>query len=206
MNRIEFAEWFDAEVRSRWPNWRVNSCIVGDWFTALHRYDVTVLTEVVRQHKIRDDPARPRIKQVHALARTRAIADRPATPQQETNVFIECLKAPPGRPNLVGLRKGVYVYPPARQSDADYVRAAAEWMCRRHEEIYGGHWISVVTQPPTDDGLRGEPARRKAYENILNGPDTPGKRWLQRYLGRKSDPDASPLLGDVIRLGSSLFS
>ncbi len=41
--------------------------------------------------------------------------------------------------------------------------------------------------------LYGKAAREKAYMNILDGPDTPGRRWLKRHLGirplKKDIPD-----------------
>ena len=69
MNKHEFLQWFREQVQTRWPTWEVNRPILSDWFEALGRYDVTTLTEAVRRHHIRDDPARPRIAKVRAIAR-----------------------------------------------------------------------------------------------------------------------------------------
>ncbi len=69
MNKREFLEWFRQQVQARWPMWEVSRCVLGDWFEALNRYDVTTLTEAVRRHHIRDDPTRPRIGKVRAIAR-----------------------------------------------------------------------------------------------------------------------------------------
>ena len=83
MNKREFFQWFGAQVQARWPRWEVNGCILGDWFEALNRYDVTTLTEAVRQHHIGDGPTWPRIGKVRALARERRMAAVPKSPKSE---------------------------------------------------------------------------------------------------------------------------
>jgi hypothetical protein len=67
-------------------------------------------------------------------------------------------------------------------------------MRKRFEQIYGGQWITIVEspRPVADDGLRGAAAREKAYANILAGPDTPGRRWLQRHRSRASTSARQP--------------
>ena len=69
MNKTDFLEWFRTQVQPRWPAWQVNPCLLSDWYAAFGRYDVATLTEAVRQHKIRDDPSRPRISKVLRLVR-----------------------------------------------------------------------------------------------------------------------------------------
>lgn len=83
MNKREFLQWFRAQVQTRWPTWEINRCILGDWFEALYRYDVTILTEAISRHHIRDDPARPRIGKVRALARELRIAELQKAPRSE---------------------------------------------------------------------------------------------------------------------------
>jgi len=34
MDKNEFKEWFDEQVRSRWPEWPVNDITLADWFAA----------------------------------------------------------------------------------------------------------------------------------------------------------------------------
>jgi hypothetical protein len=88
MNKREFLDWFRAQVQTRWPTWEVNRYILGDWFEALKRYDVTILSEAIRRHHIRDDPARPKIGKVQAIARElrRAAAQKAPRPERFINV------------------------------------------------------------------------------------------------------------------------
>lgn len=168
----EFNRWLNEQVKSRWPSWCVMGPLLGDWYAALIGFDVATLTAAVRRHRIDDDPSRPKISRVRAIARSLCQAP-PVTaqgPDVETNVFVECLTAPAGRAHWAGVRKGVYVVPTSRQDDPDVVRAAAEHMRKRFEQIYGGQWITVVEspRPVADDGLRGAAARVPAIETTDN--------------------------------------
>jgi hypothetical protein len=86
------------------------------------------------------------------------------------------------------------VLPTSKQSDPDYVRAAGQHMRKCFDQIYGGQRITVVEspRPAADDGLRAAAAREKDHANILAGPDTPGRRWLQRHLSRASNSARQP--------------
>jgi hypothetical protein len=83
MNKREFSDWFREQVQTRWPTWEINRCIPSDWFEALHGYDVTILTEAISRNHIRDDPARPRISNVRALASELRRADLQKAPKPE---------------------------------------------------------------------------------------------------------------------------
>jgi len=83
MTKSEFMTWFAEQVEPRWSKWQVNACILNDWFVALRRYDTAVLTYAVQQHAIRDDPARPHLNRVLALARACRIHRDPSVGQKE---------------------------------------------------------------------------------------------------------------------------
>jgi hypothetical protein len=71
-----------------------------------------------------------------------------------------------------------------RKRDPRQIEEDSEKARLRAEELYGGEWVIIQPpQPQPDDGLRGEPALREAERRILAGPDSPGRRFLQR-LGR----------------------
>ena len=91
---------------------------------------------------------------------------------------------------LKGKRKAVYVATDTLQCDPDHLLRCAEAMRAKFGQLYGGKWIIVQTKPPEESGLRGELARQKAFRDILNGPDTRTKRWLQKYLDKEEKPTA----------------
>jgi len=127
MNKREFLQWFREQVQTRWPTWEVNRCLLGDWFAALHRYDVTILTEAVRRHHIRDDPARPRIGKVRALARELHLADLQKAPKAErlidvvtSSQFWDIVRTTYPRLKRIALMREQMKYDPhARDKDAE---------------------------------------------------------------------------------------
>ena len=48
-----------------------------------------------------------------------------------------------------------------------------------------------------DDGLTGKQAKKRAYELILAGPDTPTRRFLKAYLA-KQNPQILKSVDDVL--------
>ena len=54
-------------------------------------------------------------------------------------------------------------------------------------EVHSSKWIVVIKPQETapDSGLRGTEARDTAFADILDGPDTKTKHWLQMYLDKK---------------------
>ena len=132
MNKREFLQWFGEQVQTRWPTWEVNRCILGDWFEALHRCDVATLTEAVRRHHIHDDPARPRIGKVQALAREVRMAAVKKAPKSERLInvvtsrqFWQMVRATfPRRRRMALMRQQIKFDPRARDRDPE----AYDWV------------------------------------------------------------------------------
>jgi hypothetical protein len=202
MNPVEKKQFFDRRIRGLWPQWEPTDAETCVWMSELEPLDERLAWTAIRacfsdQGANYHRPVlRKFLEKVRALSQ-RASGPRPERIDPQTNVFIECLDPPADRPHLADARKPVYVHPASRQTDSEYVQACAEHMRTKFAQLYGGHWIVVVTRPRPDDGLRGDPARQRAYTLILEGPDTPGKRHLQEHLANKPpaplNDDPSPL-------------
>ena len=187
MNHEERLRFIDKELKGLWPQWVTTDAEVRVWMSSLEPFDYGV-ARAAAQACFRGQAAnyhRPVLRkfldQAKALTRPTP-GGRRQRPDPTTNVFVECLEAPPHRPSLAGARKPVFT---TKQDDPDHVRACAESMRTKCEHLYGGHWITVVTKPSPDDGLSGQPAKQKALQQILAGPDTPGQRWLQALLASR---------------------
>jgi hypothetical protein len=189
MTRDERMRFIDDELKGLWPQWEPTEAEIRVWMGTLSRPAYELARRAAQQcfceragnfRRPMPGPFLEKLKLLTPRAASQAVRDI------QTDTFVECLDPPAGKPHLAGVRRPVYVQPLSRQSEPDYVHACAESMRRRFEQLYGGHWITVRTEPApaVDDGLRGEAARQKAYANILAGPDTPGKRWLQSHLPR----------------------
>jgi len=82
MSKTDFLKWFNESVKGRWPKWEVSECVLGDWFSVFGGYDVAVLTEAVRRHRIYDDPAIPSTKRLLEIVR-RLQPPKPVQPTTE---------------------------------------------------------------------------------------------------------------------------
>lgn len=76
-------------------------------------------------------------------------------------------------------------------------------------EVYGGQWVRWQSGQGDwpDDGLRGLPARKRAEQNILAGPDCPGRRFLLAVRESRTgleDKKYSRAKGEPVRLGATL--
>ena len=65
---VRFVEWFEQQVRSRWPKCEFNEIDLHDWFEVLKHFPDRCTTRAVFLHRIQDDPTRPSIKKVRQIA------------------------------------------------------------------------------------------------------------------------------------------
>ncbi|MDD5470146.1 MAG: hypothetical protein PHO92_05110 [Candidatus Peribacteraceae bacterium] len=69
----------------------------------------------------------------------------------------------------------------AAEWTAELLHDALQPMLRRLNSD-GAAWYAEILQPVVDgDGVRGTPALQEARRQILDGPDSPGKRFLQGH-------------------------
>ncbi len=201
MTRHEQHRFIDQELKGLWPQWSPTDAEVRVWTALLSEYDYDAARSALLQCFCEQAGNYTRPRPAPFLARLRSL--RVATPQArrppqadiQTRVFLECIEAPPWNVHLAQRRVGVYVLPAARLDDVEYVRRCAESMRRRFIPLYGGAWITVVgkarpARPSIPPCARAE-SRRQACAQILAGPETPGRRWLERYLARAARRDAA---------------
>jgi hypothetical protein len=213
VTRLEQKEFIDVELRGLWPQWEPAEAELRVWMTDLAPLACRTAREAA-QACFREQTVNARrpvlrrfLDKARALSRTTA-RGRSEPPDVQTRVFLECLEAPRWNVHMAGRRTGVYVQPTSRQDDLDYVRACAEPMRKRFEQLYGGHWIIVTDKPPRGESASGrEPAARspksaieRAHAELLTGPDTPTRRRLQAHLARRgpgADTNTEPAGGEL---------
>ncbi len=157
MTEKERPQFIEEELRGLWPEWDPTDAELRVWSEALERFPYA-LARSAAQASFRLQRANYRrpvlsrfIEQVRLLGRS--TSRRRERPDPTTNVYVECIKPPPGRPRLCGVRKGVFT---TRQDDPDHVLACAESMRDKHERLYGGRWITVRTRPAPTNERRAE--------------------------------------------------
>jgi len=154
MTRTERLQFIDDELKGLWPRWAPTEAELRVWMGMLAPLDYgfarTALEQVYRSEagNYQRPKPKPFLAQAQALTPRLAQLRRRLVRDVPVNAFVQCVTAPKSRPNWTGLRKPVYVAPPAKQGDADYVRTCAESMRKRCERLYGGHWITVVDPAP----------------------------------------------------------
>jgi len=194
MTKLEVERFVEEEVKGLWPQWDATDAELRVWMSSLMPFDYGP-ARVAAQACFREQTINSRRPILgRFLACLRALSPRARGPGAErsdltTDVFVECYEPPADRPHLAGARRPVYVMPASRQGDREYVRTCAASMAARFDRLYGGHWIVVCIPISQDDGLRGQPARQRAYGRIAAGPDTPGRRFLQNFL---AEPNTKP--------------
>ena len=194
MDRAEVTKYIETELKGLWPDWNPTEAEMRVWFGVLAPFNYDV-AQIAAQQYFSDTGGnfkRPKpngiITKARVILQTRNVGRQNAKEPILTTVYIECLKPPERNPKLEGKRKAVYAATDELQCDTDHVLRCAETMRREYERLYGGQWITVQTKPAEDNGLRGEQAKQKAFRDILNGPDTKTKRWLQKYLSKDEKP------------------
>lgn len=86
------------------------------------------------------------------------------------------------------------------QWTADSLMEALQPTLRKIRSVYGGPWVLDIRAARQESypGDRPTGAKAEAERRILDGPDTPGKRWLQTHKGQspmvdlKSVPAVAP--------------
>lgn len=153
MNRDEQVRFFDKELKALWPQWNPTDAEMRVWTQELAHFDYPVARRAVQAYfaELTVNAHRPLLGRFLAKARalgraTSAGAHHP-TADPTTDVFLECVEAPQGKPHLVGVRKAVYACPLSKQSDPEYVLACAESMRKRVNRLYGGRWLVVRSRP-----------------------------------------------------------
>ncbi len=192
MTRLEVQRFIDEEVKGLYPQWEATDAELRVWMSRLAPFEHEQARAAIQACFSEQGANYHRPVLGKFLERAWSLSRRVRSPEAPsgdltTNVFVECFTPPADKPHLAGARKPVYVTPASKQSDTEYVQECAESMRLKFAPLYGGHWITRVTTPTVDDGLRGAPARARAYEQILANPDTPGYRFLLHLLMRRDD-------------------
>jgi len=146
VNRPEQMQFIDRELKGLWPQWQPTEAEVRVWLSDLAAFDYGV-ARTAAQACFREQRAnyhRPVLGKF--LAKARSLSPRTggrAHPARdvETDVFIECVEPAPDRPHWFGVRKPVYVHPPSKQTDPDYVFSRAHALRTQFERLYGGRWV-----------------------------------------------------------------
>jgi len=190
LDSSEARQFVQEEIQALWQNWKPSEGEIEVWLNALADYDWLEAKCAIQTYYAEGGSRsrRPVVNKVRAAMR-RPKSSSGAYDDLKTDTYIKCISHEQ-KPCLVGRCVPVFVDPPKLHGDLDNRKRAGHLLAEKHAQVYGGHWI-VIDKPegPTiDDGLRGDDARWEAEAQILSGPDSPGKRFLQRLRSGKDAP------------------
>ena len=194
MTHVEAEDCFDRHILARFPKFKPTAMQRADFVSVFIRYDNPAVAGAVykycTEYPVFDIP------KLNIICTILKASGGGIKPQHAAIVLHFEITKDFG---LSGHR--FYGLPNA---NVEKTKRKAEYVRKKHEEIYGGEWISIIGQEDVlpDDGLRGIEARRRAEENILNGSDCPGKRFLQKLRG--SDKSLVAALAEAMPCVESL--
>jgi len=198
MQTNEKTIFIEKELEGLWPDWQPTEAETRVWLNTLERFDYNTARTAIQQYfsDTGGNYRRPKpsgfITKASVISQGKSVSkEKPELPQ--THVFISCIEPPENNPNRTDHKIPVYPDDLKRIDDEDYVRNCAHGMAERFKQLYGGHWIVIVEPRKEPSGLIGEEAREKAFNDILNGPDTKTKLWLKQYLDDKNPVDISEM-------------
>ena len=150
MNSNEFMQWFEKEVKTRWPRHNFEWIEIGDWHWRLRDFDVDTLPEAVRQHKAIDDWRIPSLKKVYGYAkkikanrspeRQRRDGDNgSASGTPEAHTYIMCVAKDDNGRGCVGWFVPILLWPLRVQWKPEDYTAVAEQQLAIHSRR-GGTW------------------------------------------------------------------
>lgn len=194
MTAIEASDFIESVLKELWPDWNSTLRQVQNWSGMLlkYQYDDAKWAADSMWREGGSKRRSPDFKSfvVHAAK---------FLPKQARKEFVdsrwtvECIEG-----EKKGMKQKVFPHKMHLQDDEGYMDSLAQSVRTKCEQIYCGKWIVVkASKEIPDDGLRGEEAKAKAVENILAGPDTPGKRFLLRRRAEKKAAEVAAALKTI---------
>lgn len=188
MTEIDANAFINEEIQSRYRT-AITDAVRSDWIRQLRSLDVQTARRIV--HEIVDDPkGRLTIKEFRAKHPTATHPPKPYPPAYRA--CVRCLFPPPDHPDWEDQQWDGQYQSPHCAGDKGAIQILAEQAAAEHQQQYGGKWCGVVRAGDDSDAADAAQTTRAdldaVREHILNGPDGPVKRFLERVDSRKLLP------------------
>ncbi len=210
MDYKEKEGFIESVLKGLWPDWEPKDAETRVWLWVLSKFDYEIAKVAAEQYFSEETGNWKRPKPAKFIAKANVLLQRAgkSTPQEErkTDTYVYCQEHAE-KPERIGWEVPIFTLKLKDQYEPDYVSQAAEQARQQHEEVYGGHWITIKKQPLRDDGLRGAAAKKQAEENVLAGPVFSGQRWLLKLIEYRANPKEAlkkKSSNEPVRLGELL--
>jgi len=187
MNDLQANEIIDKTLNSHWPTWTFPPEETKVWVRELRKYDyIRAKSAIDNFYMAQTKQGKPAPGAIRAALRANALENRDQQQGKRTGPLFGICRAD-GR-----LRWRKF------SGDLNMPRQEVENMagkfCRYANQLEAGHYYVLYSTDEETAGYTGEEgctvtqrrqkARDKAFRDILSGPDTKTKLWLQKYLNR----------------------
>lgn len=201
MTDQQAAELIETVFKAHWPNWTFTIIETKEWVKTLTRFDFSkakaAISEFYMAQTKQGKPAPGTL--INALKAKAAL--KVESRDERTGPLFGIRRAD----GTLRWRKFSGNLDMAQQEIEDMALKFTRYANR----FEPGHYYELYPTEPETGGYTGEPggtftqrrqqARDKAFTDILNGPDTRTRRWLQKYLTRKYKAE-----DEVKRIGECL--
>ena len=178
MNDNQANDIIENVMKAHWPNWVFKGQELFVWMKELRKFDYETAKEAINDLYIKWDSNRyPKMAHIMASIRGLCNARRQANKRL---VALFVITRQNGTPRWFPFTGDVNTPREEVEKQAEDLRQEANRLYQGSQHIV--HYLN--TDEEEDTGYYGPDARDKAFADILNGPDSKTKRWLQVHLNR----------------------
>lgn len=188
MTRNEFNAFVEDQLRARWPKWQPTPALLDDWYSVLRYHSTEVATTAVQDHRLSDKATafEPKIYEISKLLAHNRSGSDIAQLGSVWVPWVRCLAGPPEHLDWQGREWVRLEYRFSGQANnRRHVSQAAARSAAEIQATYGGQWCGVARPegqlPEIQPDLQRTEAREWVERHILDGPDGPGRRFLQQH-------------------------
>ena len=167
-------------MKAHWPNWNFTGEELFVWMRDLRKYDYETAKEAINDLYDKWDSNRyPKKPHIMALIRGLSKARRQAN-KRLVSLFV--ILRQDGRPRWKPFTGDANTPREEVEKRAEQLRTEANRLCPDES-----HVIQYLSTDEVDErqGYFGPDARDKAFADILNGPDSKTRRFIERYMSKK---------------------
>lgn len=138
MNRIEAADFFDKEVKGRFPDWTPTKVLIEDWLSWILPFDYDIARQAIKQHRFNTSFKSPVLKEFYAIAKN-AKESRQAGKVKEQPQPILAYRLR----RSDGVEYKFYIASPKEKPSPEIITNWAEKMAVRHAKMYSKNVVII---------------------------------------------------------------
>jgi len=139
MDRITAADFFDKQVKPRFPEWTPTKVLIEDWLGWLLPFDFDIAKQAIKQHRFANNFKSPILKDFYGLAKTLQHAKTSEQPQKKSDpILAYSLKR-----DCDGVVRKFYIPNPKEMVDPQIISGWAIKTAARLKKMYGVNWVII---------------------------------------------------------------